>query len=118
MKRILAGMIAMSLSLVSLTAGAHAHLESSTPAKGARLDKAPDHVQVKFDSPVEPAFSKLEVTNGDDETVSEQSEVADDKRSIKARLSDLQPGTYQVSWQAVAQDTHRTEGVYQFRIKD
>lgn len=111
-------MIALTLGLVSSVAGAHAHLESSTPAKGERLDKAPDQVQVTFDSPVEPAFSKLEVTNEADETVSEQSEVADDKRSIKAELADLQPGTYQVAWQVVAQDTHRTEGVYQFQIKD
>ena len=42
---------------------------------------------------------------------------ASDRKLMKVALANLAPGTYTVSWVAVASDGHRTQGHYAFTVK-
>jgi copper resistance protein C len=106
---------AVSLILVRI-ADAHAFLDHADPKVGSTIHEAPAQVTVWMTEGLEPAFSKLQVFD------SKGAEV--DKKDTKVNgsimtvsLPKLAPGKYQVSWQVVAVDTHRTSGTFDFTIE-
>jgi|SRR5271154_4417970 len=100
-----------------LPAHAHAFPASEQPKVGSTIDSSPPAVVIRFDSPIEALFAKLEVSdsNGQNETAGPPS-VAPDRNQLSVPLKPLQPGDYTVKWSVVAEDSHRTEGSFQFTV--
>lgn len=105
------------LASTSLAFG-HAHLERQTPAPGTTLKQPPPVVKLVFSEPLEPAFSTLEITDGQGARVNrgDSHVAADNPRLLVAPLTRLEPGTYSVSWHVVSVDGHTTEGDYRFHV--
>jgi copper transport protein len=80
---------------------------------GQIYQAAPTQVKLSFTEPVKPIRHGLIVTGPDGKPV-EQGDItvngADLSIAIDARL----PGTYQVSWQVISQDSHPVRGSYNF----
>jgi hypothetical protein len=108
---------ALALVMTS-TAFAHAHLETSEPAANAEV-AAPSEVTIRFTEPLEPAFSKIVVTDaGSKTTLATASQVdGQDARVMHLPLPQLAAGRYAVQWVAVATDGHRTQGDFAFIVK-
>ena len=100
-----------------VAASAHAFPTAQSPAAGAELDKSPAGVRIQFDSPIEPDFSKLAVTDGAGTDESAGPAMVDSsRRELGVKLKPLAPGDYMVHWSVVAEDGHHTEGRYSFTI--
>jgi methionine-rich copper-binding protein CopC len=98
-------------------ARAHAFPASEQPMVGSTVDSSPPAVVITFDSPIETLFAKLQVadSNGQDETAGPPS-VIGDRRQLSVPLKPLKAGDYTVRWSVVAEDSHRTEGSFQFTV--
>jgi methionine-rich copper-binding protein CopC len=116
-RRIAALLIALAAAAWPGAASAHAFPTSEIPPAGAELSKSPPRVRIHFDSPIEPEFSKLTVTDssGGSEIVG-RSTIDSTHRYLAARLKSLSPGDYSVRWSVVAEDGHRTQGTYTFTV--
>jgi copper resistance protein C len=100
-------------------ASAHAFPEQDTPSAGAVLTQAPATVSIRFDSELEPIFSKLIVKNAQDQQVSQGNGSVDptNARILATRLTNAAKGSYHVYWSVVSRDGHRTEGDYTFTVR-
>lgn len=98
---------------------AHAHPKVQTPAPNATLASAPAEVSIAFDDAVEPAFSSIDVTDAQGNSVVAGKSAVDpsNQKLVKAPLAHLAPGRYTVKWVALAHDGHRTHGSYTFAVK-
>jgi methionine-rich copper-binding protein CopC len=97
-------------------AEAHAFLDHADPKVGSTLHDPPSEVKVWMTENLEAAFSRLQVFDAKGVEV--------DKRDIRINgatmvvsLQKLSAGTYHVSWQAIATDTHKTSGTFDFTIQ-
>jgi methionine-rich copper-binding protein CopC len=111
--------LAVALALGATGAGAHAFPERSEPRVGAIVRTAPTRVQIWFDGELEPAFSRLTVTDSRGGRVDRGDSQVDpqNRRVLRVSLSAVPPGTYKVVWGVLAVDGHRTEGDYTFTVK-
>lgn len=100
-------------------ASAHAFPEQDTPSAGAVLTQAPATVSIRFDSELEPIFSKLIVKNAQDQQVSQGNGSVDptNARVLATPLTNAAKGSYHVYWSVVSMDGHRTEGDYTFTVR-
>lgn len=101
---------------------AHAHLESQSPAADSEVT-SPKELRLNFSEGVEEKFSKVSIRldgPGDStEIVAAQSiatDPADKKVLIVTPAVPLTPGNYKVEWHAVSVDTHKSEGVFHFKV--
>ncbi|MFM0735778.1 copper homeostasis periplasmic binding protein CopC [Paraburkholderia xenovorans] len=103
---------------VSSTAFAHAHLVSSEPAANADV-AAPTEVTIHFTEPLEPAFSKIELSDAGGKPAAQAASQVDngDAKVMHLALPQLGAGRYAVHWTAVATDGHRTQGDFAFNVK-
>jgi copper resistance protein C len=122
MKRWLASVGALAAILIAASefprdALAHAFPSAEQPSVGSTVNAPPSEVSIQFDSPIEPMFANLAVTNsaGDDKTAGAPA-VGGDRRQLSVKLKPLAPATYTVKWSVVAADGHRTEGAYTFTV--
>ena len=117
-KWIVAGLGALMLGLTQL-AVAHALPKQQTPVAGAEVSPAPKEVRILFDDDLEPAFSTITVTDVAGKQVSSTKAAVDahNKKLMKVALPVLAAGSYKVRWAAVADDGHRTQGYYSFKVK-
>jgi copper transport protein len=100
-------------------ASAHAKLIRANPAPNAVLGQAPTQVQLWFDEPLEIAFSKVQVLDGQRQNVEtgEFQLAADDPKSLIVALKPTGDGSYTVLWQVLsAADGHITRGVFAFGV--
>lgn len=107
---------ALALSALSGPAFAHAHLKASDPAQGATVTAAPKEMALTFTEKLEPALSGVAVTDAQGHDM-EAAPAAISDVMMHVKLKPLAAGVYHVAWHAVAVDTHRTEGTYDFTIK-
>jgi methionine-rich copper-binding protein CopC len=118
MKTGLVGVVAV-IGMISL-AQAHAVLKAAGPAPGSVVNSSPKALRIQFNEAIELGFSGVEVTNakGEKMPTGTASTAANDKAQLIVPLtSELAPGKYTVVWHAVGDDTHRTEGRYNFEVK-
>ncbi len=108
--------------LTSTSAFAHAHLESEQPAADSEVS-SPKELRLKFSEGVEEKFTKVAISldgPGDRteiiQTQSVSTDPADKKVLIVVPSVPLVPGKYKVEWHAVSIDTHKSEGVYHFKV--
>jgi methionine-rich copper-binding protein CopC len=100
-------------------AGAHARLVASSPAAGAVVATAPVGIDLEFNEPVEAKLSRIDVfdAGGARWPVGSPSiDAGNAAKLIVPIVRRLQPGSYQVEWQAVSKDMHKVTGRFGFRI--
>ncbi|MEI6003358.1 copper resistance protein CopC [Paraburkholderia bengalensis] len=114
----IAAALALGFALSPLAALAHVFPQKQEPGPGATIE-APAKVSITFDGPLEPAFSKLTVTDASGKQVNTAKSTVDAQQPDVASvaLPALAAGRYTVHWVAVAQDGHRTHGDYSFNAK-
>ncbi|TDV72842.1 copper homeostasis periplasmic binding protein CopC [Pseudomonas sp. LP_7_YM] len=108
--------------LSSSTAFAHAHLETQLPAADSEVTP-PKELRLNFSEGVEEQFTKVAISldgpGASTEIIQTQSvatDPADKKVLIVVPAVPLAPGSYKVEWHAVSVDTHKSEGVYRFKV--
>jgi copper resistance protein C len=99
-------------------AQAHAFPVRSDPRVGWTVAVSPPKVTIWFDGELEPAFSKITVYNSAKQQVDKANSRVNglDASVLEVDLPPLASGTYHVYWQALAKDTHVTEGDFTFAI--
>jgi hypothetical protein len=116
----LAIVVSLALAMVASPAFAHALLQKAVPAVGGTVDASPTEIRLKFSEGVEPSFSGIALTTeaGAAVPIGKPSvDPADSSVFIAPIPAALKPGVYTVTWHAVAVDTHKTQGSFQFTIK-
>jgi copper transport protein len=100
-------------------AAAHGVLESSEPAGGSSLERAPAAVTLRFSERPDPGLSTVRVLDSGGRAVAggPARPVAGRPLELRVPLSGLRAGGYTVSWRIVsAVDGHRTDGVFGFGV--
>jgi copper resistance protein C len=100
-------------------AHAHAYPTHQAPSAGATVSTSQKDVAIDFDDGLEPAFSSIAVTDAQGKPVTSGHAEVDpsNRKHMSVGLAPLTPGAYTVSWVAVADDGHRTQGHYTFTLK-
>jgi copper transport protein len=98
---------------------AHAHLERSDPAAGARLAAAPSVIRLWFSEAPELALSTVTLVDSLGATVALRAaeQGPDGPRSVQYAIAGtLAPGLYRVRWRVVPADGHPSSGSFVFRV--
>jgi methionine-rich copper-binding protein CopC len=108
--------------LTTTAAFAHAHLETQLPAADSEVT-TPKELRLTFSEGVEEKFTKVAISldgpGQSTEIIQTQSvatDPADKKVLIVVPAMPLAPGKYKVEWHAVSVDTHKSEGIYRFKV--
>ena len=104
----------LALASISL-AEAHAFLDHADPRVGSAVNPAPARVKVWMTEELEGAFSKLQVFDAKGVEV-DKKDVKVSGATMTVSVPVLAPGTYKVTWKAVAVDTHHTTGTFTFAV--
>ena len=116
---VLIGVAVTTLLVAAAPAGAHALPQSSDPAAGATLERAPVAVTIVFGEAPDPGLSVLRVldSGGHDHVTGRAQVVAGDPRRLRAPLGKLVDGVYTVSWRTVSKvDGHLAAGTFSFGV--
>ena len=101
--------------LAVTTARAHAFLDHASPLVGSTVESAPHEVVLTFTQNLEPAFSTVEVTDGNGARV-DQGKASISGNVMRIGLKGIGTGSYKVNWHALSVDTHTTQGAFTFRV--
>lgn len=104
----------VALALLPQSALAHAQLVQSDPAPDARLSSVPAMVTLLFTEPVTPAGPGIRVYAPSGRQVAGAASVR--RAALLAPISSSETGTYIVSWQIFAADTHPSRGAFSFSV--
>ena len=111
----------LGLSLaIPATAGAHAVVTSTEPARGSALERQPMEITVGFDEAVESSFGALRVYDArggrvDDGRVTRPS---GESVAVGLRGGGLPDGPYTVAYRALSADSHPVSGGFVFTVGD
>lgn len=85
---------------------------------GSTVTASPAAVKIWFTEELEPAFSKIRVFDSGKKEVDRRDVKIDSAHPtvMSVSLPGLAPGDYEVTWDAVAVDTHHTHGTFQFHL--
>jgi copper transport protein len=100
-------------------AAAHGVLESSEPAGGSSLERAPAAVTLRFSERPDPDLSTVRVLDSGGRVVAggPAQPVAGRPLELRPPAAGLAAGSYTVTWRIVsAVDGHRTDGVFGFGV--
>jgi copper transport protein len=114
-----ASILTMLAVLVPSSISAHAHLERSDPAAGARLSAAPAVIRLWFSEAPELALSTIALLDsaGSSVALGPINRGADGPRSVRVAIPRaLAPGLYKVKWRVAAADGHPSGGTFAFRV--
>ena len=93
---------------------AHSRLLNSQPQQGAKLAQPPDEVILEFNTPIEPAFSRMELHQ-------QQWQALDNiqvrGKTMRVTLPPLRPGAHQLRWSIMSPDGHLQTGILRFSIQ-
>ena len=107
--------IPLLLLLVTGEASAHAFLDRAEPRVGNTVATAPREVTLWFTQKLEPAFSRVTITNSAGQRVDTgNTRVSGNQMSVSLRSGGA--GMYRVNWRVLSVDTHRTDGNFTFRV--
>ena len=119
LKKILNTAALLTLMAGASAAFAHAHLEQSTPAADSTVSNVKE-LRLVFTEGVEQAFTKVVLTHDQAPVAvsSIKTEPANKKILIVTPAQPLPAGTYNVKWNAVSVDTHKSAGDYSFTVSN
>jgi methionine-rich copper-binding protein CopC len=110
-----------AIAAVALSSGAFAHptLLASSPNSGANLNRPPNEVRLKFNEPVEGAFSSLRLIDATGKEIAADRAAIDeaDPNALVLHLAQVASGAYTVRWSVVGRDGHRVKGELGFSVK-
>ena len=98
------------------TMSAHMAYSKSIPAKDAKLNASPDHLQVWFTQDPEPAVSQISLEGPDGEVSLGKTTVGDEQSLVAEVPATLAPGSYTVKWRSAGDDGHVLRGDFAFSI--
>ena len=110
-----------ALALLPQTASAHALLEATTPERGARLERAPEQVSLRFSEPVEAEFGAVRVFDSDGREVQtgRTFHPGDRAAEVAVRLkAGLGEDGYTVTYRVISADSHPVSGGFVFVVGD
>lgn len=107
--------VLLAVLLLPTAASAHATLQSSDPADGAVLQRAPSTVTLRFDEPVSVESNGAQVIAPDGDTVSTSVAGSGSELVIKLR-SVTTRGTYAVTWRVLSADSHVVAGSISYSV--
>ena len=103
------------LFLLPAAATAHAEFDTSSPADGDTVQGTPDVISADFTDTLG-GDSTFELLDGDGTRVAEgEIDPTNDQRMV-IDPPELEPGSYEVRWQAIAEDGHLERGTYEFTV--
>lgn len=108
-----------SLLLPATSVWAHSALVRSDPKDGAVLKQAPHEIRMWFTEPIKVGLSTFEVRDAAGKQVDKGDLRAEEKEPASVHFSliaNLAPGSYTVTWSAVAQDLHVSKGSITFQV--
>ena len=121
MRRIVVATVAACLmgpAVVAHTAFGHAMLDRALPAVGSAVFGAPATVDLMYSKPVDPVFSRIQVTDANSVRVDEgKVTIREGGRILSVGLRPLPPGVYAVKWHVTSVDSHKTEGHFTFTVR-
>ena len=101
--------------ICATSASAHTELTGSTPKNGAELDKAPDHLTLTFDEPVEPADVRVMTMDGDRLPVTRAAHSGAD--SVRVALGHPSGHELALTWSVIdEEDGHASSGRLTFGV--
>jgi methionine-rich copper-binding protein CopC len=105
-----------SLVLVAfaVTAGAHAHLQKSSPADGSVVTTSPSNLVLNLSEPAR--LTALSIQKGNEPKQDLKPLPTTAAQQISVPLPPLTPGTYSVSWRALSNDGHVMPGTVHFTV--
>jgi copper transport protein len=106
--------VALALALYPVSARAHALLLFSDPAPEGLLETPPATITLTFTEPVDPAGRGINVFSPTGHQVAAPAHPAG--RALTASMTSLETGTYVVTWQVLATDTHPSRGAFRFVV--
>ncbi|HUL18997.1 MAG TPA: copper resistance CopC family protein [Steroidobacteraceae bacterium] len=101
------------LLLLCSGAGAHVHLQQSSPADGSRLAAAPATLTLSFSEPAQLTALSLQQDQGRSWKLSAPPEA---QLHLSVALPPLAPGSYHLHWRALSRDGHVVPGEIHFSI--
>jgi copper transport protein len=105
----------LALVGVPSSAGAHAALDTASPASGVTLRKAPRAIRLVFDEDVVPRLARVVVIGTRDQELAGSPAV--DGAVVTVPVRPPRPGSYTVRWRMVASDDgHATDGAFSFGV--
>jgi copper resistance protein C len=108
-----AALLALATSLGSVSA--HSYPQTMDPPANARLDAAPAHVGITYDSNILQNGTSLVLLDAADNPVPVQPDATSGRQSSVQPMADLAPGPYTVAWTSdSADDGHVAQGFYTF----
>ena len=112
-------LVLMLVACLPLTSFAHAKLVRSQPKANDTLSQVPKLVELWFNEELEPSpgLNTVEVKDPTG-TRFDRGEVtlSEGNKKAQVELGELGPGTYTVSWKAVAADQHAMHGTFTFSV--
>lgn len=118
---VLVAVLAVALAAVLPADSARAHgdlLGTRTPAAGEVLQVFPAEVRLQFTARLAPVDPVVVVRDAGGRSVTAGPPVADVFTVAQPLVADGGEGTYEVSWEVVAEDGHPASGTYAFAVGD
>ena len=119
LKKVLNTAALLTLMTGAGAAFAQAHLEQATPAADSTVNSV-NELRLVFSEGVEQAFTQVVISH-DQAPVpvsSIKTEPGNKKTLIVTPAQPLPAGTYNVKWNAVSVDTHKSAGDYSFTVRN
>jgi copper transport protein len=113
-RRLLVVGVALALALYPLSAAAHALLLVTDPAADAVLQRPPLAITLTFSEPVTPAGNGIKVFSPSGRQVAAPARTTGP--ALSALVTSGESGTYIVTWQVLATDTHPSRGGFRFTV--
>ena len=111
----IAALATLLLMAAQTTALAHAKMTASTPADGSTVAAGLSQIELLFSKPLR--LSMVHVRDAAQREVALKSELPSPLASaVKIDVESLTPGSYRVSWTAVAEDGHVMKGTFAFSV--
>lgn len=113
-------LVALSLTVTSAAALAHAYLQHAEPPANAALDRLPSELRLRYSEAVEPSFVKVQLfRNGKAVDGVGAPHIDKDGKTVRVSIpanATSTDGEYEVRWRIVAKDGHPTDGRFVFRV--
>lgn len=109
----LAVMLALFTCFFPSPALAHSRLLTSQPQSGEELTQPPREVILEFNTPIEPAFGRIELRQQQWQALN----ITVHGKTMRAALPRLPPGQHQLRWSIMSSDGHHQTGILRFSIQ-
>jgi methionine-rich copper-binding protein CopC len=112
--KILARWSALVLVAFAVTAGAHAHLQKSSPADNSVITISPSNLVLNFSEAARLTALSIQKASDPEQKLKPLPTTA--AQEISVPLPQLTPGTYTVSWRVLSDDGHMMAGALHFTV--